>query len=176
MRPRKWFRMSSFQPPSQFHHQTVRRPSRPHRHSKSTVALHLEVPHADSNTGFNRSPLRLHLRRNGNSALAPTELIADPVEVTISVRATFHQDGQTAIPTTALTGVVRTTTVLGDGQMQAAIVPQLRLGTDTLWDQPAVLLPNPAASAENRLDGLLPLSWFSEVTFNGRENSLVVRR
>ena len=107
--------------------------------------------------------------RSGDAAL----LVPDSGASTLVL---FQQGGRTAIPATALAAVVQTTTLTGDGKMQMAVVPKLRIGTDTLWDQPAVLLPGSAISGEQRLDGLLPLSWFSEVTFNGRENYLVVKR
>jgi hypothetical protein len=88
----------------------------------------------------------------------------------------FQQNGRTAISVTALSGMASVATVTGKSLMQTAMVPKLRLGRDTLWDQPAVLLPGPPVGGENRLDGLLPLSLFSSVTFNGREHYMVAKR
>jgi predicted aspartyl protease len=88
----------------------------------------------------------------------------------------FQQNGRTVISATALGDAVSVATVTGHGLMQPALVPKLRLGRDVLWDRPAVLLPGPAVAAEHRVDGLLPLSWFSEVTFNGREHYMLARR
>jgi len=129
------------------------------------------------------SGTRLTLRRSEGRLLVELPQSSRPDSVALlvpdsgaSTLVLFQQNGQTAISATTLTAAVRVTTVTGDGQMQTAIVPKLRLGKDTVWDQPAVLLPGPAVVGEHRLDGLLPLLWFSEVTFNGRENSLVVRR
>ena len=88
----------------------------------------------------------------------------------------FQQNGRTAISVTAHNGMASVATVTGTGLMQTAVVPKLRLGRDTLWDQPAVLLPGPPVAGEDRLDGLLPLSLFSSVTFNGREHYMVAKR
>lgn len=88
----------------------------------------------------------------------------------------FRQDGRTAISVTALSGFASVATITGQSLMQTGVVPKLRLGREALWDQPAVLLPGPPVVGENRLDGLLPLSLFSSVTFNGREHYMVAKR
>ena len=82
--------------------------------------------------------------------------------------------GRTAVSATTV-GAIGVSTVNGDGQAQAALVSQLRVGRATLWDQPAMVLAG-YGTAENRVDGLLPLSRFSTVTFNGRENYLVAKQ
>lgn len=88
----------------------------------------------------------------------------------------FQQKGRTAISVTTLSSMASVATVTGESLMQTAVVPKLRLGRETLWDQPAVLLPGPPVAGEDRLDGLLPLSLFSSVTFNGREHYMVAKR
>jgi predicted aspartyl protease len=89
----------------------------------------------------------------------------------------FQHDGRTGIPATALPARVRTTTVTGASDVQAAIIPKFRIGHDTWWDRPALLIGGADEQAGlGRPDGLLPLSWFSSVTFNGPENSVTVRR
>ena len=130
----------------------------------------------------NSSGTRLTLRRLEGRFLVELPQSSRPDSVALlvpdsgaSTLVLFQQDGRTAIPATALDAVVRAATATGYSQMQTAMVPKLRVGKDMLWDQPAVLLPSPAGAGEQRLDGLLPLSWFSEVTFNGRENYLVIR-
>lgn len=89
----------------------------------------------------------------------------------------FQNGGRAAVSATPLGATTTVTTVTGDGQVQAAIVPKLRVGAGTLWDQPAVLIAGPEAggSGAGRVDGLLPLSGFSAVTFNGREHYMVVK-
>jgi predicted aspartyl protease len=126
---------------------------------------------------------RLALRRSEGRLIVELPQSSRPDSVALlvpdsgaSMLVLFQQDGRTAVSAMALAAVARTTTVTGDGYMQVAVVPRLRIGRDTLWDQPAVLLPGPAAAGAHRLDGLLPLSLFSDVTFNGRENYMVVRR
>lgn len=86
----------------------------------------------------------------------------------------FANGGRTAVSATTV-GAIGVSTVNGDGQAQAVLVSQLRVGRATLWDQPAMVLAGYGA-AENRVDGLLPLSRFSTVTFNGRENYLVAKQ
>ena len=88
----------------------------------------------------------------------------------------FQQDGRTAIPAAPLPGAVGVTTVTGDGQMQMAMVSRFKLGQHTLWDQPAVLLQVASSPGGDQPDGLLPLSLFAEVTFNGPERYLIARR
>lgn len=89
----------------------------------------------------------------------------------------FQNAGRAAISATPVGAMVAAATMTGDGQVQAAIVPTLKIGTCTLWDQPAVLMAGlgTGASGATRVDGLLPLSGFSAVTFNGREHYLVVK-
>ncbi len=90
----------------------------------------------------------------------------------------FRHEGVTTISASALPASVGTRTVTGGGQAQVAMVAKLRVGNDTLWDQPAVLVAAHVAASTDapRVDGLLPLSAFSSVTFNGRANYLVARR
>jgi len=88
----------------------------------------------------------------------------------------FLHGGRAAISATPLGATVRAATITGDGQVQAAIVPKLKIGSGTFWDQPAVLVAGPdTAAGTDRVDGLLPLSRFSSVTFNGPQHYLVVR-
>jgi hypothetical protein len=131
----------------------------------------------------NGSGTRLPLRRCEGRLLVELPQSPGPGSVALlvpdsgaSTLVLFQHNGRTAISFTALSGILSVATVTGKSLIQTAIVPKLRLGKDTLWDQPAVLLPGPKVVGEDRLDGLLPLSWFSEVTFNGRENYLVVKR
>ena len=133
--------------------------------------------------GDNRSGTRLALRRCEGRLLVELPQPSGPDRVALlvpdsgaSTLVLFQQNGRTAISVTTLSGMVSAATVTGNSLMQAAIVPRLRIGRETLWDQPAVLLLGPAVAGENRLDGLLPLSWFSEVTFNGPEHYLVAKR
>jgi predicted aspartyl protease len=88
----------------------------------------------------------------------------------------FQRHGRTAISTTMLAATTQVSTVTGDAQVQAAVVPRLRIGTDTLWDQSAVLVAGPSGAEATGVDGLLPLNLFASVTFNGRGNYLVARR
>ena len=129
------------------------------------------------------SGTRLTLRRRDGRFLVelPQSSRSDGIALFVpdsgaSTLVLFQREGRTGIAATALSAVVRATTVTGDSQLKAAIVPKLWIGSDMWWDQPAVLMPRPAVTVERRLDGLLPLSWFSEVTVNGPEHYLVVRR
>jgi predicted aspartyl protease len=88
-----------------------------------------------------------------------------------SALALFRIEGRTAVPATALQGPIRTSTVNGEGVAQVAVVPQLRIGRETLWNERAVLID----VTERRVDGLLPLSRFSEVTLNGPRLYLTVQ-
>ena len=126
---------------------------------------------------------RLALRRTEGRLIVelPQSSAPDSVALLVpdsgaSTLVLFQQNGRTAISATALSGMASVATVTGKSLMQTAVVPKLRLGRDTLWDQPAVLLPGPAVAGENRLDGLLPLALFSSVTFNGREHYMVAKR
>jgi predicted aspartyl protease len=87
----------------------------------------------------------------------------------------FEHGGRTKIPAAALAVTVRTATVIGSGDVQAATVPKLRIGNAVLWDQPAVLIAGREGEEGFRPDGLLPLSGFSAVTFNGPANYLTIR-
>ena len=89
----------------------------------------------------------------------------------------FQNGGRAAVSATPLGATVQVATVTGDDQVQAAIVPKLRIGAGTLWDQPAVLAAGPGGggSGVHRVDGLLPLAGFAAVTFNGPEHYMVVK-
>jgi len=75
----------------------------------------------------------------------------------------------------ARTGMRRLTTMTGDTLVQTAIVDRLQVGTHLLRDQLAVIVNRHERDAPEG-DGLLPLSWFQSVTFNGPDGYLVVRR
>lgn len=92
-----------------------------------------------------------------------------------SVLVLFDRGGRVPIAATALSAAVKTTTLTGEAQMQAATVPRLRVGSSTMWDLPAVIVARRDEDA-SRVDGLLPLSGFSSVTFNGPQHYLVARR
>ena len=86
----------------------------------------------------------------------------------------FQRDGRTAVPATSLAAAVAAVTVNTETQARLALVPSLRIGKTTLIDQPALVMA--AAGDAGSADGLLPLSLFSSVTFQGRENFLTIRR
>jgi hypothetical protein len=127
---------------------------------------------------------RLALRRVEGRFLVALPQSARPLDIAwlvadsgASTLVLFQHDGRTAVAATPLPALVRTATMTGGRDVQAATVPKLRVGNNTLWDRPALLIMGPdMAAGENRPDGLLPLSWFSSVTFNGPQNSLTVYR
>ena len=85
----------------------------------------------------------------------------------------FQRNGRTAVPATTLAAIVATATITSEGHARLALVPALRIGKTTLSDQPALII---AAHGEaDSPDGLLPLSLFSSVTFQGRDNYLTIR-
>jgi len=90
----------------------------------------------------------------------------------------FRHGGHTAVPASVLPTRVGLATATGGALGQMAVVTKLRVGGDTLWDQPAVLVEadSAATTVAPRVAGLLPLSGFTSVTFNGPANYLVVRR
>ena len=129
------------------------------------------------------SGTRLTLRRGEGRLIAELPQSSGPGGVALlvpdsgaSALVLFQQNGRTAIPATTLGDAVSVATATGAGQMHTAVVPKLRLGKDTLWDRPALLLPGHAVAGDHQLDGLLPLSWFAEVTINGREHYMIAKR
>lgn len=133
---------------------------------------------ADTDGG---SGTRLALRRVEGRLLVELPQSSRPSDVAwfvpdsgASALVLFSTGGRTAVPTMPLRGSTGTTTVNGDGIAETAMVPQLQIGTLTLWDVPAILLAGYAA-AGTRVDGLLPLSRFSAVTFNGQEHYMVAK-
>jgi predicted aspartyl protease len=92
-----------------------------------------------------------------------------------SVLVLFDRGERGPIAATPLGAAVKAATLTGESQMQQATVARLRVGSHTLWDLPAVLVASQGADAP-RVDGLLPLSGFSSVTFNGPGHYLVARR
>jgi hypothetical protein len=144
---------------------------------------HARVIWLDTDTGSG-SGTRLTLRRSEGRLLVelPQSSRQDDIAWLVpdsgaSTLVLFQNGGRAAISATPVDATVHVATVTGDGRVQAAIVPKLRIGTGTLWDQPAVVVAGPGggASGATRVDGLLPLSGFSAVTFNGREHYLVVK-
>ena len=126
---------------------------------------------------------RLALRRSEGRLIVELPQSSAPESVALlvpdsgaSTLVLFQQNGRTAFAVAALSGTASVTTVTGQSLVQTAVVPKLRLGKEMLWDQPAVLLPGPPVVGEIRLDGLLPLSLFSSVTFNGRDHYMVAKR
>jgi hypothetical protein len=87
----------------------------------------------------------------------------------------FERAGRTAVEVDPLPQLVL---VSGLGSRRAgrwAVLPELRVGSVTLRDQPAVVLERDGSSAVEG-DGLLPLHLFSRVSFNNHAGYLVVRR
>jgi predicted aspartyl protease len=134
---------------------------------------------ADEDSG---SGLRLALHRSEGRVMVDLpqssrgEVVARLVpDSGASVLVLFDRGIHSPITATPLGAAVKTTTVTGETHMQAATVPQLRVGSYTMWDLPAVIVASQDEDAP-RVDGLLPLSAFSSVTFNGPRNYLVARR
>ncbi len=131
-----------------------------------------------------RAGTRLTLRRVEGRFLVALPQSAHEPDITwfvadsgASALVLFQHGGRTGIPSTALPASVRAATMTGTSNVQAATVPKFRVGNETWWDQPALLIGGADVEAGvDRLDGLLPLSWFSSVTFNGPENTLTVHR
>jgi predicted aspartyl protease len=85
----------------------------------------------------------------------------------------FQRGGRTAVPATTFPATIATMTANSEGQARLALVPALRIGNTVLNDQPALVIA--VDRAGDSPDGLLPLSLFSSVTFQGRENYLTIR-
>lgn len=92
-----------------------------------------------------------------------------------SVLVLFDRGERAPIAVTTRAAAVKATTLTGETHMQVATVPRLRVGSSTMWDIPAVLVARGEGDT-SRVDGLLPLSGFSSVTFNGPRHYLVARR
>lgn len=92
-----------------------------------------------------------------------------------SVLVLFDRGEHGPITATPLGAAVKATTLTGESPMQEATVARLRVGSHTMWDLPAVIVTSRGADAPS-VDGLLPLSGFSAVTFNGPRHYLVARR
>lgn len=87
----------------------------------------------------------------------------------------FEHQGHTTVEAT-VHGAQATTTISGEGHVRSALVSRLRIGRETLWDVPAMVTPSRDTGALIRIDGLLPLSHFSTVTFNGQAGYMTVTR
>jgi predicted aspartyl protease len=85
----------------------------------------------------------------------------------------FQKGGATVVPTTAVGATAQASTVSGEGTVHVMAVQKLRIGGHTIFDHPALVM---AGAEAGEIDGLLPLSWFSSVTFNAREGYVIVNR
>jgi hypothetical protein len=63
----------------------------------------------------------------------------------------------------------------GGQRVRTMMLRELRLGSLTIRDQPVAVVPRDA-NDEAEGDGLLPLHLFASVSFNAREQCLVLRR
>jgi predicted aspartyl protease len=84
----------------------------------------------------------------------------------------FQKRGATVLPARAVGATAQASTVSGEGTVQVVAVQKLRIGSHTIFDQPALLM---AGAETGGIDGLLPLSLFSSVTFNARAGYVIVR-
>jgi hypothetical protein len=87
----------------------------------------------------------------------------------------YERSGRTKFALTRAAETMTVRSVSGVQNVRTMMLRELRLGTLTLKDHPvAVVRREPDDVGEG--DGLLPLHVFASVTFNAREQCLVVRR
>jgi predicted aspartyl protease len=134
---------------------------------------------ADQDSG---AGARLTLRRSEGRVIVEVPQSKDAEDLArlipdsgASVLVLFGRDEPGPITATPLGAAVKAITLSGDSHMQMATVARLRVGSHTLWDVPAVIVASPGADAQ-AVHGLLPLSGFSSVTFNGPGHYMVARR
>ena len=87
----------------------------------------------------------------------------------------FERNGQTAVNVDYVDQVVRLSVPSSQRLGRGALLRELRVGTATLRNEPAVVVER-TGRREVEGDGLLPLHRFSRVGFNNRDGYMVVRR
>lgn len=88
----------------------------------------------------------------------------------------FEREGRTAVAVDYLDQWVGVSALALERPARGALLRELRLGTVTLRDQPAVVVRSGDASSGLHSDGLLPLHGFSSVSFHNAEGYIVVER
>ena len=88
----------------------------------------------------------------------------------------FEREGRTAVAVDYLDQWASVSGLASESQARAAVLRELRVGSVTLRDQPAVVMRVAEASSGAHSDGLLPLHRFSSVSFHNAEGYMVVRR
>lgn len=87
----------------------------------------------------------------------------------------FERDGRTAVEVDEAGQVVNVSAVALGASGRGALLRELRVGAVTLRNQPAAVVAS-AGSSEVEGDGLLPLHYFSSVSFSNSAAYMVVRR
>ena len=87
----------------------------------------------------------------------------------------FDREGRTVPALDADTSAASVKSLSGMSPARTIVVPELRLGAFTMRNQRVAVVHRERSDALEG-DGLLPLHLFASVSFNAREQSLVVRR
>ena len=86
----------------------------------------------------------------------------------------FARNGRTRVPLESTPHVTSVRSLSGAHDVRTMMMRELRIGEVTLRDQPVAVVARDGDESEG--DGLLPLHLFASVSFNAREQCLVLRR
>jgi hypothetical protein len=86
----------------------------------------------------------------------------------------FARNGRTRVPLEATPHAMSIRSVSGKQEVRMMMMRELQLGDMTIRDQPVAVIARDGDASEG--DGVLPLHLFASVSFNAREQCLVLRR
>jgi predicted aspartyl protease len=86
----------------------------------------------------------------------------------------FARNGRTRVPLQSAPHAVSIRSMSGGQHARTMMMPELQLGDMTVRDQPVAVVARVGDASEG--DGLMPLHLFASVSFNAREQCLVLRR
>jgi len=87
----------------------------------------------------------------------------------------YERDGHTKLALRPSSGMLGVHSLSGGQHVRTMMLRELRLGSLTIREQPVAVVPREANDVAEG-DGLLPLHLFASVTFNAREQCIVLRR
>jgi hypothetical protein len=87
----------------------------------------------------------------------------------------YERGGRTKLALKDASGMTAVHSLSGGQRVRTMMLRELRLGSLTIREQPVAVVPREANDVAEG-DGLMPLHLFASVTFNAREQCLVLRR